>query len=130
MSLRIHRLARLTPSLQNSILNKHQVICIRRSVFNDSSRPFPPPQPTRPIDHLDDSTTGNNADQKEGASMSTTIDAVSQDPTLHHLKDPNTLIKSHHFDTYQLMKNLENQGFTRKQAEVIMKGIKFRLREW
>lgn len=123
---KIHRLARLNP-IKNSILHRHQA-CSRRSVFSDSSRPFPPPQPTRPIDHLDD-TTSSNADHKE-ATMSNTIDAVAGDPTIHKLKDPNPPRQSHHFDTYELLKHLESQGFTRKQAEVIMKGIKFRLREW
>ncbi|OAC98068.1 hypothetical protein MUCCIDRAFT_17243, partial [Mucor lusitanicus CBS 277.49] len=34
-----------------------------------------------------------------------------------------------HFDTYEVLTHLESQGFTRRQAEVIMKGMKFRLRE-
>ncbi|KAI9268967.1 hypothetical protein BDA99DRAFT_557745 [Phascolomyces articulosus] len=35
----------------------------------------------------------------------------------------------HHFDTYKLLLALESQGFSRTQAEVVMKGIKFKLRE-
>ncbi|KAG0166167.1 hypothetical protein DFQ28_007657 [Apophysomyces sp. BC1034] len=39
------------------------------------------------------------------------------------------LLGQHHFDTYRLLLDLEHQGFTRSQAEVVMKGIKFKLRE-
>ncbi|KAF7726941.1 hypothetical protein EC973_008237 [Apophysomyces ossiformis] len=39
------------------------------------------------------------------------------------------LLGRHHFDTYRLLLDLEHQGFTRPQAEVVMKGIKFKLRE-
>jgi hypothetical protein len=59
--------------------------------------------------------------------MSPTLDAVAQDIT-HKNNTP--FRQSHHFDTYKVLTQLEGQGFTRKQAEVIMKGIKFRLREW
>jgi hypothetical protein len=91
----------------------------RRTLTHDPSKPFPPPQPTRPIDILD---------QKDDKSvMSPTLDAVAQDIT-HKNNTP--FRQSHHFDTYKVLTQLEGQGFTRKQAEVIMKGIKFRLREW
>lgn len=40
-----------------------------------------------------------------------------------------SLYRLHHFDTYRLLQSLEQQGFTRPQAEVVMKGIKFKLRE-
>ncbi|KAG1403648.1 hypothetical protein G6F58_010329 [Rhizopus delemar] len=90
----------------------------RRTLTHDPSKPFPPPQPTRPIDILD---------QKDDKSvMSPTLDAVAQDIT-HKNNTP--FRQSHHFDTYKVLTQLEGQGFTRKQAEVIMKGIKFRLRE-
>ncbi|KAI8375712.1 hypothetical protein EDC96DRAFT_496275 [Choanephora cucurbitarum] len=95
---------------------------IKRTAFNDASRPFPPPQPTRPIDMLEDN--------KKPSGMSPTLDAVAGD-AVNHMKENGTQFKrSHHFDTYELLNHLESQGgFTRRQAEVIMKGIKFRLRE-
>lgn len=96
-----------------------------RTVFNDSSRPFPPPQPTRPIDHFD---PNNNSHNKHV--FSPALDAVVDDSTAQANKDPFAFRQSHHFDTYKVLTDLESQGFTRKQAEVIMKGIKFRLREW
>jgi hypothetical protein len=121
---KIHRFSRLLSlqlpkfkSTNSSLLLQQQ----RRHI--DTSRPFPPPQPTRPIDHLEEPSAAKPL-------MSTTMNAVDEDPTLHNLKDPNPPAKIHHFDTYELLKLLESQGFTRKQAEIIMKGIKFRLREW
>lgn len=91
----------------------------RRTVFGD--RPFPPPQPTRPIEHYNVKDDG----------LSPTLDAVTEDPSLQrNNNDPFAFRQSHHFDTYEILTHLESQGFTRKQAEVIMKGIKFRLREW
>jgi hypothetical protein len=119
MSLHINKLFRLRP-LRSSILRQP---ALRRTEFNDASRPFPPPQPTRPIDMLDD------ANKKESV-MSPTMDAVVEDILLHSDKYSDISKRSHHFDTYDLLMHLENQGFTRRQAEVIMKGIKFRLREW
>ncbi|KAI8991287.1 hypothetical protein BDF20DRAFT_812620 [Mycotypha africana] len=90
--------------------------------IHDASKPFPPPQPTRPIDILEKqknpltSTTSNTSD-------ATTSDANKQKNKTKQYR------RSHHFDTYELLTQLEQQGFTRKQAEVLMKGIKFRLRE-
>lgn len=109
------RLVRLNPH-QKSIFNGPT----KRTLFGD--RPFPPPQPTRPIDHLEENTKDDV--------LSPTFDAVTEDPTLKKNNDPFAFRQSHHFDTYQVLTQLEAQGFTRKQAEVIMKGIKFRLREW
>ncbi|KAI8084253.1 uncharacterized protein B0P05DRAFT_534827 [Gilbertella persicaria] len=98
---------------------------LRRTAFSDSSRPFPPPQPTRPIDMLDEA---KNKSTMNTSSISPTLDAVAED-TMSRDKNPNSFRRSHHFDTYKLLTYLESQGFTRPQAEVIMKGIKFRLRE-
>lgn len=111
----MQRLVRFNP-IKKSILNGPT----RRTVFSD--RPFPPPQPTRPIDHFED----NSKDDV----LSPTFDAVTEDPSLQKNNDPFAFRQSHHFDTYQVLTHLETQGFTRKQAEVIMKGVKFRLREW
>jgi hypothetical protein len=38
-------------------------------------------------------------------------------------------ITRHHFDTYRIVQGLEAQGFTKEQAVVVMKGMKFKLRE-
>lgn len=35
----------------------------------------------------------------------------------------------HHFDTYKIVQDLQAQGFSKEQAVVIMKGMKFKLRE-
>jgi hypothetical protein len=35
----------------------------------------------------------------------------------------------HHFNTYHIVQELERQGFSKQQAVVIMKGMKFKLRE-
>ncbi|KAI9246853.1 hypothetical protein BY458DRAFT_560492 [Sporodiniella umbellata] len=82
---------------------------------HDTSKPFPPPQPTRPIDILE---------QKDKSVMSSELDAIAKD-----IAKSSSPRQSHHFDTYKILTQLEGQGFTRNQAEVIMKGIKFRLRE-
>ena len=47
----------------------------------------------------------------------------------HPLVDAVSFQPQHHFDTYKLLLALERQGFSRTQAEVVMKGIKFKLRE-
>lgn len=94
--------------------------------IHDASKPFPPPQPTRPIHDVHDNAS--NSDSNSSGTMSSTLDAVAED-TLS-VKDPNSFKQSHHFDTYEVLTHLESQGFTRRQAEVIMKGMKFRLREW
>ncbi|CEJ01910.1 hypothetical protein G6F70_007114 [Rhizopus microsporus] len=92
---------------------------LKRTVTYEPSKPFPPPQPTRPVEMLDQKN-----DKK--IAMSPTLDAVAED--MSHKKNV-SFRQSHHFDTYKLLTQLESQGFSRKQAEVIMKGIKFRLRE-
>ncbi|CAO3699041.1 unnamed protein product [Rhizopus stolonifer] len=88
-----------------------------RCLPHDTSRPFPPPQPTRPIDILEQ--------PKDKSVMSPALDAMAKD-----IPHSSAFRQSHHFDTYKVHCQLENQGFSRMQAEVIMKGIKFRLREW
>jgi hypothetical protein len=98
--------------------------------FGDASRPFPPPNPTRPAEEapsIDDAKPKEVPPSKDFV-MSSTLDAIAEH-TIYQPKETE-LRRSHHFDTYNLLTQLENQGFTRTQAEVIMKGIKFRLREW
>lgn len=92
---------------------------------HDASKPFPPPQPTRPIDHLNDSANNlNSTDPLKDSIMSSTLEAVADDTM-----SEKTHRRSHHFDTYDLATHLENHGFSRGQSETIMKGIKFRLRQ-
>lgn len=120
MSINFSRLFRLKPFRQSYLQQLP-----RRNGIHDASRPFPPPQPTRPIHELE----GNSSnDSNNGNIMSSTLDAVAEDTISY--KDPNSFKRSHHFDTYEVLTHLESQGFTRRQAEVIMKGMKFRLREW
>lgn len=119
MSINITRLFRLKPFRQSYLQQLP-----RRNGIHDASRPFPPPQPTRPIHELEENASN---DSNNGSIMSSTLDAVAEDTMSY--KDPNSFKRSHHFDTYEVLTHLESQGFTRKQAEVIMKGMKFRLRE-
>lgn len=121
MSIHITRLFRLKPFRAS-----HLQQLPRRNGIHDASKPFPPPQPTRPIHDVQEN--GSSNDNSSSGTMSSTLDAVAED-TLS-VKDPNSFKRSHHFDTYEVLTHLESQGFTRRQAEVIMKGMKFRLREW
>ncbi|KAI8075227.1 hypothetical protein BC940DRAFT_287773 [Gongronella butleri] len=57
------------------------------------------------------------------------IPLVSAQADLLKSDTSSQFIRKHHFDTYRLLQTLENQGFSRLQAEVVMKGIKFKLRE-
>ncbi|KAI8974947.1 hypothetical protein BDB01DRAFT_728582 [Pilobolus umbonatus] len=91
--------------------------------YSDFHKPFPPPQPTRPIDTKEDKLPLFST----SSSVSSTFDAVVEDAISH--KKEGRLKKNHPFDTYLVLTQLEQQGFTRGQAEAIMKGIKFKLRE-
>lgn len=95
---------------------------------HDASKPFPPPQPTRPIDMLNDASDSNinDLDPLKDSVMSTALDSVTDETVSTKEK---AYRRSHHFDTYDLAMHLENHGFTRGQSETIMKGIKFRLRQ-
>ncbi|CAO3621568.1 unnamed protein product [Mucor fragilis] len=44
------------------------------------------------------------------------------------IKESNTIIQ-HHFDTFRTVRELESQGFSKSQANVIMKGMKYKLGE-
>ncbi|KAI9306016.1 hypothetical protein BJ944DRAFT_264239 [Cunninghamella echinulata] len=111
-----------------------------------SDQPFPSPYPNRPVvDHKKEQNieetglSNNNALQNWNPkdSNNNNDNYISIDNTLDKLKTSssttNTLQPSynrqHHFDTYRLLEALEKQGFTRSQAEVVMKGIKYKLRE-
>jgi hypothetical protein len=106
--------------------------------FGDQSRPFPAPFPTRPI--LEDDKDPSNLALDTSPILTDHIDTMASpllndtnpspldlDP-VHDTSVP-SLYRLHHFDTYRLLQSLEQQGFTRPQAEVVMKGIKFKLRE-
>ncbi|KAI8344560.1 hypothetical protein BC941DRAFT_408965 [Chlamydoabsidia padenii] len=120
--------------------------------FGDQSRPFPSPYPNRPI--LEDDNNNNNNKDPNNLALDTSpiltdhIDSMTSNNNdtnnqkgdriqTDHLKpqpneDTNSTLSAyrlHHFDTYRLLQSLEQQGFTRPQAEVVMKGIKFKLRE-
>ncbi|KAL0079740.1 hypothetical protein J3Q64DRAFT_1810725 [Phycomyces blakesleeanus] len=91
---------------------------VRRSISDDASRPFPSPFPTRPAQHMEPTDSQTLADIVDASTP------TKPDPTR-----PDAFLQQHHFDTYNLLQNLEQQGFSRAQAEVFMKGIKFKLRE-
>ncbi|KAI9475393.1 MAG: hypothetical protein EXX96DRAFT_573134 [Benjaminiella poitrasii] len=111
------RLCQRSPTLKPSV--------IKRCSYNDASKPFPPPQPTRPVDIL------NDAKASTTSTSSPTLDAIVEDSNKNDQSAVNdtSFRRSHHFDTYDLLTYLEGHGFKRKQAEIIMKGIKFRIRE-
>ncbi|KAJ8656055.1 hypothetical protein O0I10_008277 [Lichtheimia ornata] len=103
---------------------------------DETSRPFPSPFPTRP--------TQPNKNDELALPVPVPItqsDTHVEEPYSHSSFRSNNssnsyegmnetpLPPTHHFDTYQLLQALERQGFTRSQAEVVMKGIKFKLRE-
>ncbi|CAO3600377.1 unnamed protein product [Absidia cylindrospora] len=73
-----------------------------------------------------DRNPGNNDDilssDDSTAILNTQSSLSVEDPSL-------SFYRRHHFDTYRLLQSLEQQGFSRQQAEVVMKGIKFKLRE-
>lgn len=41
----------------------------------------------------------------------------------------NEYLPHHHFNTHRIVEELEKKGFSKQQAVVIMKGMKFKLRE-
>jgi hypothetical protein len=108
---------------------------------SDSSRPFPPSHPTRPTlsENSSQSTTSVSQDTVANQDDSTVFAPALEE--LANTSKPFNLASDklepprfddyfnrHHFDTFKLLRALEQQGFTRTQAEVIMKGIKFKLR--
>ncbi|KAI8377863.1 uncharacterized protein BYT42DRAFT_571984 [Radiomyces spectabilis] len=101
------------------VLGRWPVTKNARRSRHDASTPFPPPQPTRPVVQFDKdalSSSNNSSDNKR-----LKMEDIVHDPAIEQ--------RRHHFDTYELLQTLERQGFTRSQAIVVMKGIKFKLRE-
>lgn len=125
---------------------QRRALSVSRHSFSadDSSRPFPSPHPTRPIQNAppskpqppsqdfqlpsslaeiqqppDTTSTAASGNGSNNSNFKVEAATTSSNPTpVEHL-----------FDTYKLLQVLENQGFTRAQAEIVMKGIKFRLRD-
>ncbi|KAI7870814.1 hypothetical protein BDF14DRAFT_1720376 [Spinellus fusiger] len=96
----------------------------QRYISDDASRPFPSPFPTRPAPPPPSPPTTTH--QGTEPNVKSLVDIVDATPIYLSKADS---FRQHHFDTYNLLTELERQGFTRSQAEVFMKGIKFRLRE-
>ncbi|KAG2217394.1 hypothetical protein INT45_005884 [Circinella minor] len=125
---------------------------------DESSRPFPSPYPTRPAligkpeneeeqdkqllpvpmsAATDNFTSTTNTEQllNNENNNDTLKQRQRQEQQYqrrrqaHPLVDDISFQSQHHFDTYKLLLALERQGFSRTQAEVVMKGIKFKLRE-
>lgn len=80
---------------------------------------FPPSPPDTPSPDKAFNTFDNIV--KETASGTSESIAAAQDNAEE--------ITRHHFDTYRIVQDLEAQGFSKQQAVVIMKGMKFKLRE-
>lgn len=59
--------------------------------------------------------------------MNTFDDIVKE--TVNETTKTVTMPPQHHFDTYTVVQDLRTQGFSKEQAVVIMKGVKFKLRE-
>lgn len=109
-----------------------------RSV-SDSSRPFQPPHPTRPLPQGTESqgtaSQPSNAVKDDATVFAPALEELAKTSKPFNLSSDrleppryDDLFYRHHFDTFKLLRALEQQGFSRSQAEVIMKGIKFKLR--
>ncbi|ORZ03561.1 hypothetical protein BCR43DRAFT_467202 [Syncephalastrum racemosum] len=122
---------------------KLQWHCFLRCHSSYSDLPFPSPHPTRPLQQDDDAPklrpppSDKTKEQKqENKTKKTVFDDLAEAATksLKNTKNDLTSLRDqtdikHHFDTYDLLTKLSLQGFSRRQSEVVMKGIKFRLRE-
>jgi hypothetical protein len=116
-------------------------------LFGDQSQPFPSPYPHRPALKSAGATSCADHNESKGSDRNSSNDTKMDNDGLlrdqsgallnehkhsglHQLKGSTpTFYRRHHFDTHKLVQSLEQQGFSRAQAEVIMKGIKFKLRE-
>lgn len=118
-------------------------------LFGDNPKPFPSPYPHRPAlksagasSSTDpNESKGSDSDRNSSNDSKMDNDGLLRDQSgallnehkhsgLHPLKgSAPAFYRQHHFDTHKLVQSLEQQGFSRTQAEVIMKGIKFKLRE-
>lgn len=104
---------------------------------DETSRPFPSPFPTRPTQPNKSDELAlpvpvpitQNESHVEEPSSHSSFRSSNSDSNSYEGMNETPLPPTHHFDTYQLLQALERQGFTRSQAEVVMKGIKFKLRE-
>ncbi|ORX50853.1 hypothetical protein DM01DRAFT_1337453 [Hesseltinella vesiculosa] len=111
-------------------LHPSQPLDIPVTIAPVQSPPPPPPQPShKPLatSHSDLESNATPADSQ--SFILAPPPAVYSEPTLPESDTYAFMIRKHHFDTYRLLRALENQGFSRQQAEVVMKGIKFKLRE-
>jgi hypothetical protein len=127
--------------IMNRISRNFQAFKVSRAIqyrsASDSSRPFPPSHPTRPIP-ADKSAQGSAAlsqDTDENTVFAPALEELAKTSKPFNLGSDrieppryDDYFNRHHFDTFKLLRALEQQGFTRSQAEVIMKGIKFKLR--
>lgn len=116
---------------------------LSRRYTSNGDLPFPSPHPTRPIPHDDDAPKlkpplpdragGQKPESKAGKTVFDDLAEAAKKPLRTHktslasLRDQTDI--KHHFDTYDLLTKLSMQGYSRRQAETVMKGIKFRLRE-
>ncbi|KAI8143207.1 hypothetical protein BJV82DRAFT_611794 [Fennellomyces sp. T-0311] len=96
---------------------------VRSIASDDASRPFPSPYPTRPAIPTEEGE-GEGRESQLPVLMETATEEKQ-----HGDYECTPFRPQHHFDTYKLLLALERQGFSRSQAEVVMKGIKFKLRE-
>lgn len=125
---------------------QRRALSVSRRSFSadDSSRPFPSPHPTRPIQNAPPSKPQPPSQDFQLPSSLAEIqqppDTTSRAASGNGSNNSNFKVEAattssnptpveHLFDTYKLLQVLENQGFTRAQAEIVMKGIKFRLRD-
>lgn len=116
---------------------------IRWISSEESSRPFPAPYPTRPVPEEEQGKEAGREDQEESPTMAQQEKHIGQQSLLQEQQLTPYVLKEtpvqsqanyeryrlHHFDTYNLLVSLENHGFTRNQARVLMGGIKHRLRQ-
>ncbi|KAG2180045.1 hypothetical protein INT43_003832 [Umbelopsis isabellina] len=108
-----------------------------------TSRAFQPPHPTRPVQYNQNEEGQQpievqpaDGQHDEASVFAPALEELTKTSKSFNLASDkieplryDDYFNRHHFDTYKLLRSLEHQGFTRGQAEVIMKGIKFKLRQ-
>lgn len=72
-----------------------------------------------------DYPTRSPYDFSDNKTLETIDNIVKETSNVNNVEE----LRHHHFDTFQIVKDLKSQGFTQEQAVVIMKGMKFKLRE-
>lgn len=81
--------------------------------------------------HIRTSSTINNDNSSNDISNKTirTLEQVANNTSNEVIAKESNILIHHHFDTFRTVRELESQGFSKPQATVIMKGMKYKLGE-